>query len=343
YYMGLTNVNPGSNVKIDVIRDKLDMEQKQLSNIKDKLNQAEGLSKDDPTANFTQTLLGQPAVEPEPKKTIMTMGISGVTMFFLSSFIFLFLEIFNASIKTPYGFEKSVKLKLISIVNAIKLKKKNVSETVMNETDVDVNSSEALFKNNIRKLRYEVSASGKKSFLFTSTQRRTGKSTIIEALAHSLLLNKKKVLIIDLNMHNNTLTQKFSAGVLIQDMAEKLNSNLPLLMQNSTSNTTYDDLDVIGCRESSLTPSEALFKMDMNTLIKTFEEKYDFIFIEGAALNNYADTKELVQYAAGVISVFSADHAVTQADKSSIQYLQSLKEKNLGAVLNNVLSENLNF
>ncbi|MEO6290227.1 MAG: Wzz/FepE/Etk N-terminal domain-containing protein [Ginsengibacter sp.] len=40
YYMGMTNVNPGSNVKIDVIKQKLDMEQKQLSNIKDKLNQA---------------------------------------------------------------------------------------------------------------------------------------------------------------------------------------------------------------------------------------------------------------------------------------------------------------
>ncbi len=343
YYMGLTNVNPGSNVKIDVIRANLDMEQKQLSNIKDKLNQAEGLSKDDPTANFTQTLLGQPAVEPEPKKTIITLGISGMSMFFLSSFIFLFLEIFNASIKTPYGFEKSVKLKLISIVNTVKLKKRNVSEIVMNETDVDVNSSEALFKNNIRKLRYEVSATGMKTFLFTSTQRRTGKSTIMEALAYSLLLNKKKVLLIDLNMHNNTLTQKFNASVLIQDMAEKLNGNLPLLMQNSTSNTTYKDLDIIGCRESSLTPSEALFKMDMNALIKSLEEKYDFIFIESAALNNYADTKELVQYSTGVISVFSADNAVAQTDKSSIQYLQSLREKNLGAVLNNVLPENLNF
>ncbi|MEO6290228.1 MAG: AAA family ATPase [Ginsengibacter sp.] len=271
------------------------------------------------------------------------MGISGVSMFFLSSFIFLFLEIFNASIKTPYGFEKSVKLKLISIVNAVRLKKKNVSEILMNEIDADVNSAEALFKNNIRKLRYEVSASGRKTFLFTSTQRKTGKSTIIEALAYSLLLSKKKVLIIDLNLHNNTLTQKFNADILMQDMAEKINSNLPLLMQNATSNTTYDDLDIIGCRESNLTPSEALFNIDLSALIKSFEEKYDFIFVEAPALHNYADTKELVQYADGVISVFSADHAVTQTDKASIQYLQSLKEKNIGAVLNNVLPENLNF
>ncbi|MEO8567937.1 MAG: Wzz/FepE/Etk N-terminal domain-containing protein [Ginsengibacter sp.] len=343
YYMGLTNVNPGSNVKIDVIRDKLDMEQKQLANIKDKLNQAEGLSKDDPTANFTQTLLGQPAVEPEPKKTIITMGISGVSMFFLSSFIFLFLEIFNASIKTPYGFEKSVKLKLINIVNSIKLKKKDVSDIILNETNGEEQNAEALFKNNIRKLRYEIIASGKKNFLFTSTQRQTGKSTIIEALAYSLLLNKKKVLIIDMNMHNNTLTRKLNAGLLIQDMSEKLNTQLPLIMQNASANTTHENLDIIGCREGSLTPSEALFKLDMRSLINSLEEKYDFIFIEGPSLNNYADSKELVQYTSAVVSVFSAEHAVTQTDKTSIQFLQSLKEKNMGAVLNNVLPENLNF
>ncbi len=342
YYMGLTNVNPGSNVKIDVIKDKLVLEQKQLANIKDKLNQAEGLSKDDPTANFTQTLLGQPAVEPEPKKAIITMGISGVSMFFLSSFIFLFLEIFNASIKTPYGFEKLVKLKLISIINSIKFKKRNVSEIILNETE-DEQSAEALFKNNIRKLRYEISASGSKSFLFTSTQRQTGKSTVIEALAYSFLLNKKKVLIIDMNMHNNTLTGKLNAGIMIQDMGEKLNAQLPLLMQNTSASTMHEGLDIIGCKEGSLTPSEALFKLDVPLLISSLEQKYDFVFIEGPSLNNYADSKELVQYVSRVVSVFSAEHAVTQTDKTSVQFLQSLKEKNLGAILNNVLPENLNF
>lgn len=343
YYMGLTNVNPGSNVKIDVIRDKLDLEQKQLANIKDKLNQAEGLSKDDPTANFRQTLIGQPAVEPEPKKTIITMGISGVSMFFLSSFIFLFLEIFNASIKTPYGFEKSVKLKLISIINSIKLKNKNLAEIILNETHIDEQNAEALYKNNIRKLRYEISASGNKSFLFTSTQRQTGKSTIIEALSYSFLLNKKKVLIIDLNMHNNTLTRKLNAGVIIQDLGEKLSSQLPTLIQNESVTGIHENLHIIGCKEGSLTPSEALFKLDMPSLISSLENKYDFIFIEGPSLNNYADSKELVEYVSAVVSVFSAEHAVTQTDKTSVQFLQSLKEKNLGAVLNNVLPENLNF
>ncbi len=343
YYTGLTNINPGSNVKMDVIRDKLDLEQKQLANIKDKLNQAEGLSKDDPTANFAQTLVGQPAVEPEPKKSIITMGISGVSMFFLSSFIFLFLEIFNASIKTPYGFEKAVKLKLISIVNSIRLKNKNVSEILLNETDGDEQNADALFKNNIRKLRYEISVSGNKTFLFTSTQRQTGKSTIIEALSYSLLLSKKRVLIIDMNLHNNTLTRKLDAALLVQDLGEKISTQLPVLIQKASEGRMPENLDIIGCKEASLTPSEAFFKLDMPAMLDSLKEKYDFIFIEGPALNNYADSKELVQFVSSVVSVFSAEHAVTQTDKTSIQFLQSLKQKNLGAILNNVLPENLNF
>ena len=144
-------------------------------------------------------------------------------------------------------------------------------------------------------------------------------------------------------MHNNTLTRNLNAEILIQDMSEKLNVQLPLLMQNASGNTMHENLDIIGCREASLTPSEALFKLDMPLLISSLEEKYDFIFIEGPSLNNYADSKELVQYASAVVSVFSAEHAVTQTDKTSVQFLQSLKEKNLGAILNNVLPENLNF
>ena len=104
-----------------------------------------------------------------------------------------------------------------------------------------------------------------------------------------------------------------------------------------------ENLDIIGCKEASLTPSEALFKLDMPAMLDSLKEKYDFIFIEGPALNNYADSKELVQFVSSVVSVFSAEHAVTQTDKTSIQFLQSLKQKNLGAILNNVLPENLNF
>ena len=341
YYRGLTNINPGSDVKMDVIKSKLDIEQKQLSNLKDKLNQAEGLSKDDPTVNFTQTLIGQPAVEPEPKKAIMTMGISGMSMFFLTAFIFLFLEIFNTSIKTPYGFEKSIKLKLIGVINSVKIKKRSVSDLILNDDKEQAGRPESLFKNNLRKLRYELSEAESKTFLITSTRKKSGKTTVIEALAASMLLNKKRVLIIDMNMHNNTLTEKYNAKVMVQDIKDS--TDLEILSQNKDIQTVFENLDIIGCIQGPFTPSESLYKLDIKKMVDHLENLYDFIFIEGPALNNYADSNELVAYVEKVITIFSAEQAASQVDRGSVQFLQSIGKKNMGAVLNMVLPENLNF
>lgn len=341
YYQGLTNLNPGSGVTIEIIRSRLDMEQKQLANLKEKLNQAQGLSKDIPTSNFTQTLVGQPAVEPEPKNLLTKTGISGISVFFLSCFAFLFIEIFNTSIKTPYGFIKIVKLNLLGVLNSVKIRRRSIGDIVLLEHHKENN--DAVFKNNVRKLRYEIANSNKSVFLFTSTRKSSGKSTTIEAVATGMLLSKKKVLIIDFNMHHNTLTDKFNAEVFIQDIAEKYKSSLPVMGQKIASSTEWNNLEIIGCQESNFTPSEVLFNFDLAGFLADLKERYDFIFIEGPALNKYSDSKELVKYVDKVITVFSAENEFAQTDKVSADYIRKLGEKNMGGVLNNVLPENISF
>lgn len=342
YYRGLTRMNPGSGVKMEVIKNKLEVEQKQLTNLKEKLNQAEGLSADDPSLNFTQTLMGQPPVEPQSRKIPMAMGVSGLSVFFVTSFLFLFLEVFKGTIKTPYGFLKSVELPLINVVNSVKLKPGALSTVLLGEDQVK-RPNLTLFKNNIRKLRYELIESGHKTFLFTSTGKGTGKSFLIEALAISTLLLKKKVLIIDFNLHNNTLTQRFNAGSTIQDLNEKGNFNLPFSLQKLISKTDFDNISIIGCDESDQSPSEVLHRMSFADLLTNLKESFDLILIESSGLNKYSDTKELVAYVDSVVSVFSADQQIGQIDQVSIEFLKNLGDKNFGAVLNNVLSENLNY
>ncbi|HWJ28669.1 MAG TPA: hypothetical protein VNS32_19150, partial [Flavisolibacter sp.] len=70
---------------------------------------------------------------------------------------------------------------------------------------------------------------------------------------------------------------------------------------------------------------------------------YDFIFLEGAPLNDYTDTKELIQYSEGVVAVFSSEASLTPIDKESISFFKENKEKFLGAILNKVQYENLDM
>jgi polysaccharide biosynthesis transport protein len=338
-YLKMTNVNPAGNVKMDVIQSTLTIENKALEDIKSKYNQAVGLIRDNPAVNIKQTLIGQPAVEPEPNKKMMTMGLSGISMFFLSSLLFLFLAIFDSSIKAPSQFNKLVGLKLLSTTNDVHLKNTSAGDIILENGVTKKKRDEKLFKQNLRKLRFELDTTGKKVFLFTSTKKGEGKSTLIEALACSMLLSKKKVLIIDTNFSNNYLTQRFNARPLLDDV-QALNNNFSAeSVRSIISKTDFENLDVIGCIGGSYTPSE-IFPSD-NLLAHLSELKeYDYIFLEGAAMNNYADTKELIQYTDGVISVFSAESSIKELDLESIEFLQQLNGKLQGAVLNKVQAEN---
>ena len=70
---------------------------------------------------------------------------------------------------------------------------------------------------------------------------------------------------------------------------------------------------------------------------------YDYILIEAAALNNYSDAKELSDFVESIYVVFSAEDTVDHGDDDSLKFIAGLGPKNKGAILNNVLTENLEF
>ena len=342
-YMGMTNTNPGSEIKIKVIQTQLDMENKQLGNLKEISNQIAGLAKDDPTSNFLQTRIGQAAIEPNSKRILLKMALSGFSILFLSSVFFLFLEIFDSSVKTPGIFNKLTKLKIATVVNKVSLKRKNAVSIIQEEVSERKFIKENIFKNNIRKLRFELLNSGNKVFLFTSAQNGTGKSTIIEALATSLTHSSKKVLIMDMNFSNNSLTRFFETNVYIQDVMPQVGQQLNVEDNELAGKTPYANMYIIGCVERNTTPFEMFNSQQLNAFISQVKDKYDFILLEGASLNNYADSKELALSVDAVFTVFSADNAVTQIDKISSQFIAELKGKHYGIILNKVLTENINL
>lgn len=343
-YSGMATSAPvGSDVIISGIQSRLELENAALGTAMGKLTQAQGLVKDDPTANFIQTGVGQPAIGPESKKTLLTMIIAGMSMFFLASVIFLLMEVFDPRVKTPSIFKRQVKLNLVNTLNKVSMKEASEQDIVKNEYEGKKHSKEIIFKNSVRKFRFELLKNPNKVYLFTSTQKGAGKSTIIDALATSLVMSKKKVLIIDMNLANNSITRKYSPDVIMQDIAGKLNLEAPLVNQKSWSKTDIEGLSVIGCESSSQTPAEALPALDLQVFFTKLKENFDYVLVEGAALNDVVDSQELAIYSDAVFTIFSANNAITPADEKSVRFIASLGEKNKGTVLNNVLKDNLDF
>ena len=296
-----------------------------------------------PDINFKQTLLAQPPLNPDPSKKMIIIAAAAFAMFMLSTILIILLDLIDGSLKTPSVFLRNTRLKLLSSLNKVNLRKKDVNTLFDPNTFTNASNDEDLFIENVRKLRYEIENTGKKIFLFTSNRPKEGKTTVMEALSNSLSLSKKRVLLIDSNFSNNSLTRKFNAKEALQQFSVNGEKNMLDKFWAITSITNIPNVDVVGCNEGPFTPSEVLPKNNLFENLRAISEQYDYIFIEGAALNKHADSKELSKYVEGIVSVFSANSVIRQSDKDSIHFLRNTGNKYVGAVLNGLEAENIDL
>ncbi|WP_158559121.1 exopolysaccharide transport family protein [Deminuibacter soli] len=338
------SADASKNVEVAALLKEADLANKEYLQAKEKLNSA-----NDVTAavnNFRQVLSAQPAIEAEPSKKLMIVGLAGVCTLVLCILIIAVLTYLDFSIKTPEIFSKSVNLKLITMVNHLNLKHHKVADLVNAATvDSDYQPTDVrrsnVFRESIRKLRFEVETSGKKIFLFTSARKGEGKTTLIQALAYSLSHSKKKVLVIDTNFCNNDLTVQMNAEPVLDRL--QTTNEAEIIEQVKGLAYSYADSNVftIGCESGDYTPSEFLPDTSILYNLRKLTEVYDYILLEGPPLNDFSDSKELARHVDGVIAIFGADHSIKQIDTDSIHFFHSMNGKFCGAVLNKVMMDNV--
>jgi len=334
---------------LDQLNKEIEIATSEYSAAKEKLNTASNMTEVAPYT-FRQTVFGQPAYVPESSGRIPIIALSGFSAFVLTCAVFIFMQLFDQSIKTPSSFSRLTGLKLLGVTGWIPLKGHKISDhVVFMEAENAMADKEGAhkrtnsFRELLRKLRYEIENSGKRIFLFTSTEPRQGKTTLIQALAFSLSLGKKRVLILDTNFCNNDLTVANEAQPNLEKFSGTETDFSFDRVRQLITKTNVENVDIIGCQGGDYTPSEVLPQNHLLNYLEELLKEYDYIFMEGAPLNGFTDTKELVQYAEGVIAIFSAHAEIRQPDKESINFLKSLKAKFLGGILNKVDPQNVNF
>jgi Mrp family chromosome partitioning ATPase len=296
--------------------------------------------------NFRQLQIAQPAIEPEPSKRKAIVGLAGTVTLLSAILIIVLLTYLDSSVKTPTVFSKKVNLKLISMVNFMNFKEGTLKDLVggtLQEGDHIEKQRNNVFRESLRKLRYEIESSGKKTFLFTSTKKGMGKTTLIQALSYSMSLSKKKILIIDTNFCNNDLTVQLNADPVLEKIStDKNNRSLVEQIKFLSKDIGAGTVFAIGSEGGDYTPSEILPRENLLNHLHTLTSEFDYIFLEGPPLNDFSDSKELIQYVDSVVAIFSATHIIKQIDKESIKFLKELNGKFCGSVLNMVDLENVN-
>ncbi len=296
--------------------------------------------------NFRLIIGAQPAIDPEPSKRLAIVGMAGASAFIITILVLVLLTYLDSSIKTPVIFSKTVGLKLISLINFMNLKAKDLKAIVTTrETTVDAfdNKRHNQFREALRKLRFEIEHSGKKILLFASTKKGEGKTTLIQALSYSLSMSKKNILIIDTNFCNPDLTAALNADPILEKIhPDKTNSRSIVEQVRDAATKVGDHIFAIGSEGGDYTPSEVLPRENLLHHLQALTAEFDYIFLEGPPLNDFTDSKELVQYVDGVIAIFSANHIIKQIDRQSMMFFNELNGKFVGAVLNMVDLEDVN-
>jgi uncharacterized protein involved in exopolysaccharide biosynthesis/Mrp family chromosome partitioning ATPase len=322
-------------------------------------------------SSIRQILEGQPSYEPESSQATLIMSLSGAGGFLLCLVGIAIFEMLDSTIRIAPRLEKMTGLASIGSVNFLKEKDFNLREVF---NDRNSNKDYEMFSHFLRKLRYEVQSSPGKVFLITSTQVKTGKSFLIVSLSYALSLVQSKVLIIDTNFRHNSLTKALlprmdSRKLLRKNIIDDDDDDDLMLEENNpfdededevspqvpvrtgekdrtrhlVNRTKFPGVDIIGNVGANDSPSEIMAGRDFKEMIRSLSDRYDCILMEGPSLNDYSDSKELIDYADKVIPVFAANSSLNQHDRDSVKYFKSINGKLMGTVLNKVQPKHLTY
>jgi Mrp family chromosome partitioning ATPase/uncharacterized protein involved in exopolysaccharide biosynthesis len=275
--------------------------------------------------------------KPESSKRVLLSAFAGVGGGTIATVILFMLAYFDRSLGSTFQYNKQIGLPLLAPLNKLNRKRWGNFDTFFN-TGTNAKEPEH-FKESVRKIRHDIEASGAKSFLVVSPKEQEGKSFTIASLAYSFALKNKKVLIIDTNFKNNTLS-----GLSIKPADENLNEASQHAKPTATPlefAIPMASVDIIGNKGGHNSPSELLAGVDFKKKMEHLGKSYDYIFMEAASMNKYSDARELVDFADKVIPVFDATTTVSDLDENSLNFLRSLNGKMLGGVLNKADLKNL--
>jgi polysaccharide biosynthesis transport protein len=340
--------------ELSAIQKEVDLANEEFTMAQEKYTEAKNrqLSSND----LRQVLVAAPPVNPEPGIRFVIIGLAAFTSLLICVMVIVGLELMDGAVRTPEKFKRMVNLPLAGVINRIDSRNFNI-RTYFNQQNG--NEETELFKSLLRKFRHEIDSLNGKVILFTSPKRRDGKTFVMFSLAYVLSLLDKRVLILDTNFKNNSLSQILGRGQSDLKVLDTKKNKLLVSAQGTEHKkvdsefehensydlinpTKYKNIYIVGnSGGGSESPAEILSGRDFTNLVSLLADSFDYVLMEGAALNDYSDTKELVKYADKVVAVFSAETSIRQLDREAIQYFKSLGKKFGGCVLNRVDTKDL--
>lgn len=277
---------------------------------------------------------------PEPNRQVLISVFAGIVAATMTIIGLFLLAYFDHSLQSPELFRRYVEgVPLLGAVNRVPLRGLNLLTVFQTSSEVP---QHVVFRESLRKIRTGLLKSGQRVILFVSPKPKEGKTFTMNALAHSLAANGKRVVLVDTNFKSPRLSEFAGAPSANSEAINRAirESGLAEVFRMKDPSGDAAGVDVIGNTDLHQSPSELLPPDAFRRFLDLLGEHFDFIFLEAAALNDFSDAHELAPFAQTVIAVFNAGSVIGTADKDSIQFLKDLDGQLSGAILTGVDARN---
>lgn len=258
----------------------------------------------------------------EPSKKMILIILSGVVMFAICVIVLFGIFFMDDTIKEPGDLVKRTNLPLLGHLNTV------MGSLDLNKLwDVENRDKMRLFKELIRSIRFEIDQElrGEKVLGVTSLANHEGKTVLAISLAYSYSMINKKVLLIDGNFDNPTISNTVSPRVYLEDYFKNNPDNYATY--NGTTN-------IMGNHGGDVTLLELSDENFIRSKFNELKTKYDIIIIETPPLSSLNKSKEWLLFTNKVVSIYEANKGIAKWQKDDVEYLRNINGKFAGWVLN---------
>ncbi len=189
------------------------------------------------------------------------------------------------------------------------------------------------FKKQLRSTRFEVNrelarTSDRGQVLsITSISEGEGKTLISACIAYTYVMVNKKVLLIDGNFDNPSITKNSNTKLFLEDFLHS--GDLGGINFNS-------GIMVMGNRGGDKSLLEVSDEETIMERLEQLRSHFDVILVETPPLDALNKAKEWILFTDKTVSVFEADQTINEVKNQHINYLTTLNGQFIGWILNKV-------
>jgi len=269
----------------------------------------------------------------QPSKKLLLVALAGIISFVFCLAALFVIFYLDDSIQNATELANKTNLPVLAYLPYINTSMLDLTNLWKNG---EGNRITIAFKNLLRSLRFEVEREmgNKKLLVVTSLTDGEGKTLISLGLAYAYSMVNKRVLVIDGNFDQPTISETTGTNTYLEDylknritLGEIIKEGKISVLGNRGGDTSIFEF----CDESIVKPKLAYLR-----------DVFDIIIIEAPSMDKLNKSREWVVLAEKVVAIYAAGTTIKNGKKQSVQYLYDLGDQFAGWALNKVIINRLN-